>query len=239
LVLGKRQAHESPRELLRRASALQGICRALLSHLQVSVQPYGQCPERGLLVSNHVSFLDILVLGALHPLVFVSKAEVERWPLVGFIASATGTLFIQRQKRSDVFRVNEQIQQSFDAGLLVCIFPEGTSSDGSQVLPFQPSLLQPALSAKLPIYPAHIRYCTPNGDRIDEVAYFGDRSLSDCLTALVRRRHTIAEIRFGAALDPEESRKVMAARLHTAVSALAPAPTRVEPACLDALTPSI
>lgn len=161
-----------------------------------------------------------MVLSATHPLVFVSKSEVADWPIVGAIASGAGTLFVRRQKRTDVARINAEIQRAFDAGLLVCVFPEGTSSDGSQVLPFQPSLLQPALSAKLPIYPAHIRYCDDDGERLDSVAYFGDRELTDCLRALLWRKQTDARVKYGPPPALEDDRKKMASLLHAAVSSL-------------------
>lgn len=225
----------TPEELRRRAQVLQQISAALLSHLGVRIQIEGPVPQKGLLVCNHVSFLDIMVLSAVHPLVFVSKAEVARWPIVGVIAESAGTLFIQREKRSDVSRVNDQIHAAFDADLLVCIFPEGTSSDGSSVLPFKPSLLQPALTAQIPIYPGHIFYGDAAGHRIDALAYFGERSLTECLRAALWRRESIARVRFGEPPARETDRKKMAAILHAAVCALGD--TR-SPACLDAISPA-
>ncbi len=225
---------KTPLELLRRAKFLTQTSASLLSHLGVRIQIEGTIPQRGLLVCNHVSFLDIMVLSAVHPLVFVSKSEVAHWPIVGAIAESAGTLFIQREKRSDVSRINEQIRAVFDAGLLVCIFPEGTSSDGSSVLPFKPSLLQPAITEKIPIYPGHIFYGDRTGKRIDELAYFGDRSLIGCLSAVLWMRESIARVRFGSHPPAEPDRKKMASILHAAVCSLGDDPS---PACLDAPSP--
>lgn len=215
---------EHPHLLHRRAALLQKISRALLSHLQVSIETRGNVPQRGLLVSNHVSFVDIMLLSALSPLVFVSKSEVARWPIIGPIAVKSGTLFIERQKRSDVSRINRALSSAFDAGVLACIFPEGTSSDGTGVLPFQPSLLQPAISAQLPVCPAHIRYETENGIRADDIAYFGDRNLMDCMRALIRRKKTIARVSFGSPIDAHADRKTLAAILNREVCRLGQVP---------------
>ena len=211
---------EHPNLLHQRAALLQKISRALLSHLQVSIQTRGEIPNRGLLVSNHVSFVDIMLLSALNPLVFVSKSEVARWPIIGPIAVKSGTLFIERQKRSDVSRINEALSHAFDADVLACIFPEGTSSDGTGVLPFQPSLLQPAISAQLPVCPAHIRYETEGGIRADDIAYFGDRNLMDCMRALIRRKKTIARVSFGSPVAADTDRKTLASLLNHEVCRL-------------------
>lgn len=211
---------EHPNLLHRRAALLQKISRALLSHLQVSIQTRGEIPNRGLLVSNHVSFVDIMLLSALNPLVFVSKSEVARWPIIGPIAVKSGTLFIERQKRSDVSRINEALSHAFNADVLACIFPEGTSSDGTGVLPFQPSLLQPAISAQLPVCPAHIRYETEGGIRADDIAYFGDRNLMDCMRALIRRKKTIARVSFGSPVAADTDRKSLAFLLNHEVCRL-------------------
>ncbi len=214
-------ATESPENLHKRARRLQRLSRALLSHFGVSLRASGKLPQRGLLVANHVSFVDIMVLSALQPTVFVSKAEVTRWPIVGPIAAAAGTIFIQRQKRSDVARANIHLHRAMDSGLLVTLFPEGTSSDGQSILPFQPSLLQPVLECTAGVTPAYLRYSGPDTNRVDEVAYFGDRNLQDCLWALVKRRDTVANVRFGDTLFPEGNRKSLALLLHAEVSQLA------------------
>ena len=218
--LSEPSVNEKPETLHRRAAVLQKISRALLSHLQVSIETRGTIPTRGLLVSNHVSFVDIMLLSALSPLVFVSKSEVAAWPIVGPIASKSGTLFIRRDKRSDVSRINDSLTQAFAADVLVCLFPEGTSSDGTAVLPFQPSLLQPAVTAKLPVCAAHLCYQTAGGIRADDIAYFGDRNLIDCMRALIRRKKTTAQVHFGNPMTVDTDRKTLASLLHAEVCRL-------------------
>lgn len=213
---------EAPALLHSRAHRLHKLSTALLEHFQVETRILGPAPHSGLLVSNHVSFVDIMLLSAARPMVFVSKSDVMHWPVVGPIASAAGTIFVERSRRTDVARVNAALRHALDGGLLVTLFPEGTSSDGSLVLPFQPSLLQPAVDLRLAITPAHLRYLNPDGTRADEVAYFGDRELGPCLADLIRRRSTVAEVQFGARLAPSGERKELARHLHSCVCALAP-----------------
>ena len=209
-------------ELRERALRLHKISNALLNHFGVERRVSGRVPNSGLLVTNHVSFADIMLLSAVQPMVFVSKSEVAAWPVVGAIASAAGTLFVERSRRTDVARVNADLRRVLDAGLLVTLFPEGTSSDGSSVLPFQPSLLQPAVEAAIPVHPGHLSYWGTDRIRADDVAYFGDRDLLPCLLALLSRKTTFGEVHFGEPVGPVGDRKRLAALLHSSVSTLAP-----------------
>ena len=220
--LGSPTPLTSRAELRERALRLHKISNALLNHFGVERRVSGAVPDSGLLVTNHVSFADIMLLSAVQPMVFVSKSEVAAWPVVGDIASAAGTLFVERSRRTDVARVNTDLRRVLDAGLLVTLFPEGTSSDGSRVLPFQPSLLQPAVEAAIPVHPGHLSYWGTDRIRADDVAYFGDRDLMPCLLALLSRENTFGEVHFGAPVGPADNRKILAALLHSSVSALAP-----------------
>lgn len=217
-------AASPPLPFAKRASELTRICSDLLRLLNVEIRTAGPIPQSGLLISNHVSFVDILVLSSIQPTVFVSKSEVQNWPIIGPIALGAGTLFIDRRRKSDVARLNQQLRHTIDSGVLVTLFPEGTSSDGSSVLPFMPSLLQPAIETGTPITPAFLRYCDHAGQRIDEVAYFGDRALQDCLWHLIKRQHTFVDVRFDQSIPPGADRKSLAASLHSKVTALSKAP---------------
>src|SRR5207244_1055064 len=111
--------------------------------LHIEVRFEGRPPARGILACNHLSYTDILVLSSLHPLVFVSKSEVRSWPVVGPLTRCAGTLYIVRQQRSDVVRLGDEMVKVVEAGVVVTLFLEGTSSDGANVLPFRSSLLAP------------------------------------------------------------------------------------------------
>jgi 1-acyl-sn-glycerol-3-phosphate acyltransferase len=218
--LGFPSPADSGASLRARAVELHKLSRALLGHLKVRHEVSGPLPTAGLLVTNHLGFLDIMTLSALQPMVFVSKSEVSRWPLVGDIASCAGTIYVERTRRGDVSRVNSALRQRLNAGLLLTIFPEGTSSDGSSVLPFQPSLLQPAVELKIPVTPGHVSYTGSDGRTAEDIAYYGDRDLESCLLALLRRQQVTAHIHFATAFPPALDRKTLAADLHATVSRL-------------------
>jgi len=204
-----------------RARELHRLSRALLDVLGVRVEVTGEVPMgAGIVVSNHVSFADILVISAVRPVVFVAKSEVAAWPMVGRVARASGTLFIDRGRRADVVRVNDAVRLALEAGMLVVLFPEGTSSCGTSVLPFRSSLLQPAIECGFPVVPAWVGYQKADGARFDEVAYFGERSLPDCLWALMKERDAKAQLRFGVPRRLEGSRQKAAISLHAEVSGL-------------------
>ncbi len=221
LWIGLPGPEASGSELRERAVGLHKLSSALLDHFGVERRVSGAVPASGLLVTNHVSFTDIMLLSAVHPTVFVSKSDVAGWPVVGPIAAAAGTIFVERTRRTDVARVNASLRRVLDAGILVTLFPEGTSSDGSSVLPFQPSLLQPAVEAAIPVHPGHLSYWGSDRQRADDVAYFGDRDLLPCLLALLNRETTVGQVHFGDPIGPSGDRKALAAQLHASVANLA------------------
>ena len=130
-----------------------------------------------LLVANHVSWIDIFVILAALPVRFVSKSEVRAWPLIGWMIARTGTLFLKRATRRDAARINGQVIDALAEGDTVAVFPEGTTSDGSTVLPFHGSLLQPAVEAGANVLPLALQFRRPDGSLCREAAYDGDRSL--------------------------------------------------------------
>lgn len=112
----------------------------------------------GLTVSNHISWLDIIILGALGPFGFVSKHEVAEWPVVGYLARRTGTLFLQRGDRESTRRVTDDMTSRLKNGDFLVFFPEGTSSPGTCVLRFHARLFQPALDAGVDVQAVGIAY---------------------------------------------------------------------------------
>ncbi len=161
------------------------------------------CPDLAgaVLVSNHVSWLDIHVLHSIFPMRFVSKAEVRDWPLLGNLARASGTLFITREKKSDAKRVNQEMAAELRAGECLAFFPEGTTSDGLGMRPFFPSLFQPAVEAGCPVIPVAIRYRSLAGDICPEVAYHGEMTLLASFWAIARLPGLVAEVTFLPALQ--------------------------------------
>jgi len=127
-----------------------------------------------LVVANHVSWLDIFALHAAGPVRFIAKAEIARWPVLGRLVAGVGTLFIDRARRHDTHRINGEVTAALRAGDIVAVFPEATTSDGTRVLPFKGSLLQPIVDVAGAVQPVAIRYRTRAGERSTLPAYVDD-----------------------------------------------------------------
>lgn len=141
-----------------RARLCQGWMHGLVRLLPLRVRCHGHVPDRtALWLSNHVSWLDIVLIGRLAPLHFLSKAEVARWPVIGWLARGAGTLFIQRGQAGGQ-SLNEQLGQALQAGRSLAVFPEGTTTSGEQVRTFHGRLLAGAIEAEVPLQPAAISY---------------------------------------------------------------------------------
>ncbi len=177
-----------------RALWLQQSSRRLLRVLGIVPVQMGRAPSGGLLVSNHLGYLDVLVLSSLAPAVFVAKAEVRNWPVFGWFARQAGTVFVQRERRSRAGREADEIAERLEAGALVVLFPEGTSSDGRVVLPFKSSLLEPAVARGHPLAAAAIHYELDDGRVDDEVCYWRDMTLVPHLLNLLGKRTVRASV---------------------------------------------
>ena len=202
---------------LARAAWLSRSSRRHLKIFGYSAEVAGDIPKSGLLVSNHLSYLDILAISSVTPAVFVSKAEVRNWPLFGWFAAIGGTVFINRQRRTDVGVVNQEIESALAAGALVVVFPEGTSSDGTDVLPFRASLLEPALRGDYEISVGCIYYELSDGDAGNEVCYWGEHSFLPHLVNLLGKKSVRATLRFGKFQRTTDDRKELAQQLRVAV----------------------
>ncbi len=201
---------------------LQRVCKQVLAVVKVKVYLKGQPPASGVLVSNHLSYTDILVYSSVQPTVFISKAEVAAWPLFGTLAKLAGTLFIQRSVRSDVARVASEMPAVIKSGVLLIFFPEGTSSGGQSVLPFKPSLLAPAAENGWNVTPAFLRYeiDTEEGTVTDDVAYWRDMEFGDHLMNLLQKNSISVTIFYGSTTQAGSDRKLLASHLHGEVSRL-------------------
>lgn len=149
-----------------------------------------------LIVANHVSWLDIYVLHSLVFTRFISKAEIRRWPLIGWLAEMTGTLFLERTKKSDAARINREMAGHLRAGECLALFPEGTTTDGTEVKPFYASLFNPALEAEAQVWPVLIRYLDLNGEPTLAAAYHDDTTMAQSLMRVLRSGGIQAEVSF-------------------------------------------
>jgi 1-acyl-sn-glycerol-3-phosphate acyltransferase len=181
----------------------------------------GDIPTSGLLVSNHISYVDILVIGSVSPAVFISKSEVAGWPVFGWFATACGTIYVRRTIRSDVARIGSEIRDRLERGFLLVLFPEGTSSDGRTVLPFKSSLLEPVQTVQVPVYAAHVSYCTAAGNSETVVPYWADMTLVPHMIKLLSQPRVHANIRLRRIHSLPPERKELARILHENVIQLA------------------
>jgi 1-acyl-sn-glycerol-3-phosphate acyltransferase len=147
-----------------------------------------------LIVANHISWLDIMVLNALSPARFIAKAELRRWPLVGRLTTNVGTLYIERERRRDTHTVNRQTVDALSRGDLVAVFPEGTTSDGTGLLKFHSSLLQPIVDAGGHVQPVAIRYRTPADEHSDVPAFVGELSIMGSFWRVTGESRLVAEL---------------------------------------------
>ena len=159
--------------------AIQEWSRRLLHVCRAQLEVLGE-PHKApcLLAVNHVSWLDIVALNAAHPTRFVAKADINRWILLGTLARGAGTLFIERERPRDAMRVMHVMAQALRNGQLISVFPEGTTSDGREILPMHANLFQAAISSKAAVQPVLLRYLDARTGRYSRApAYVGDETL--------------------------------------------------------------
>lgn len=198
-----------------RALWQQRQARRMLAALELRVSVTGSLPSSGLVVCNHLSYLDVLVLAAEGPAVFVAKSDVRDWPVIGKLLENAGTILARRGRRMTANETVRQIREVLAAGVPVILFPEGTSTDGSSILPFKPTLLQTALDAGAPVTPAAISYRTTDGNTADDICYWGDDVFFSHLVKLTGLAMIEAQLLIGTARELPEQRKLAASQLHS------------------------
>jgi 1-acyl-sn-glycerol-3-phosphate acyltransferase len=182
-------AERRNRTIQRWSVNLLGLLRV---HLHVHGAPDGRRPL--MLVANHVSWLDIFAINSVIPVRFVAKAEVRAWPMIGWLSERAGTLFIERARPRDAVRINAEVAVALRSGAVFAVFPEGTTTDGSTVLKFHSSLLEPALKAGAAILPVALCYEREDGSLCREAAYDGARSAWDALVGIVSESSVIVHV---------------------------------------------
>ena len=186
-----------PMTMVRRAQWIQASGRGILTSLGIDYRIEGRPPTYGLVVSNHLSYLDVLILSAAMPCAFVAKIEIGGWPFFGKAARTGGTIFLDRSSRSSAMSVADQMVERLKLPIPVLLFPEGTSTDGSEVLPFHPRLIDPATSTGTPITAAAVRYVIDGGVEERELCWYGDTLFLTHLMKALRTPGFAAEVSFG------------------------------------------
>jgi 1-acyl-sn-glycerol-3-phosphate acyltransferase len=204
-----------------RIAWMQWMSRRFLALLHARVTVSGSVPSEGLIASNHLSYVDILVIGSLCPAIFVAKSDVNVWPVFGWLCRNAGTIFVSRDNPAEVPAQLATMERPLREGIPVVLFPEGTSSEGSIVLPFRSSLMESTVRSGKPVTPTAISYpLHGNGNPGQEIAYWGDHTLFPHLLNLLSKPGFEARIAFGHSRPPESDRKREATRLHGEVSGL-------------------
>lgn len=194
-------------------------------HVRLISSPFPALAQGALLVANHVSWLDIFVILSSRRVHFVSKQEVRAWPVIGWLAWRAGTLFIDRKRKSDTARITGEMRKLLSDDAWVAVFPEGTSTDGSRLLQFLPSLLQPAVTLGLPVVAAALRYRTPEGNFTAAAAYADGLSLSRSLWNLTAEREILVLLDASKPIHSDDRRE-LATRCHAQIAqVLAGSPT--------------
>lgn len=172
----------------------------MLRLLGVRLVVQGRAPHlRGngaLIVANHISWLDIHLLHSILPCRFIAKADIARWPLFGWLAAQTGTLFLAREKRSAIREMNATLAELLAEGECLALFPEGTTTAGDQVLPFRSALLEPVIQSNASLCPMSVRYLDARGQRTEIPAYYGEMTLAESLWRIACAEPFTAEIVF-------------------------------------------
>lgn len=176
-----------------------------------------------LLASNHISWMDIHAINAFKPIRFVAKSEVRSWPIFGWMAKQLGTVFIRRDSQRHAHIVVGEMSQELKSDS-ICIFPEGTSTNGESVRPFKPNLFESAIAANIPVCALAIRYLSrATGQRSEVPAFIGDMGLLESMSQMLKNRNLIVQLCFlpispppgGAPFD----RKLLAENTHNLISA--------------------
>lgn len=207
-----------------RTRQVQIWARTLLTRLDVELKIVGTPPGAGplLLVANHISWVDILILHATCHCRFVAKADVKRWPLIGTLATGAGTLYVRRESRRDAMRVVHQMADALRDGNILAVFPEGTTGDGESVLPFHSNLLQAAISANASVQTVAIRYVDATSGRSSRaVSYMGDESLVSSIWRTLAAQQLCAVVSFGRAQRADgRDRRTLAQELRREIVAM-------------------
>ena len=183
--------------------------------------PPAQLPMRGMLIGNHSSWLDIFVANSVQAARFLAKSDIKKWPILGALVTGAGTLYVERGNRHHISTTNQQISDSARKGELIGLYPEGTTTDGTHLLPFKSNLFQPAIDHEMLLYPIGISY-KKDGKYTPLAAYAGDTSLVRSLWDLTSSFGVTAHVNYGVIIPAAQypTRQALAHAAQESVSRL-------------------
>lgn len=208
--------------LARRAAWASRWLRRCLRAGDVRISVAGPQPNRGIVVANHSSYLDIAVLAAVQPIVFVARHDLQHLPIFGRLVRHGGTVFINRTRKRDLLNVIAALPVVVGAGALPAFFPEAATTDGTALLHFRSSLFAPAVAHGWPVTPAHIRYALEPGDGTveREICWWGGMTFCPHFIGLLAKRRVHVRVTLGEPLSPGNDRKALARELQRQIEAL-------------------
>ena len=185
-----------------RAEWLHRFCARSLRVMRFSFVVRGEFPESGTVISNHLSYVDIILFAGIRPCVFAAKADIAKWPVLGWMTTMAGAVYVERGRGRSAVDAAEGMREAYDAGLPVMFFPEGATNNSDVLLPFQSGLLAMALASGRPVTAAHLRYVMPEklnaGRTVRENVCWGEVPLVGHLWGLLSLRGVSAEVQFAA-----------------------------------------
>jgi 1-acyl-sn-glycerol-3-phosphate acyltransferase len=223
--------------ILQRWSA--DLLKILHVKLEISGHPACSLEQGAFLVANHISWLDVFALNATRPSCFVAKSEVNGWPLIGMLCRRTRTIFIERDVRRDTVRINRQVGGMLGEGEWVVLFPEGTSTDGTQVRHFHASLFQSAIDCEATIQPVALRYHDGTGKHCSDAAFIGDMNFLESLRKVLFSHSLHVTLVLLAPLAcTGKNRRILAAEAQTAIGLALERQTELAGETRDSSTPA-
>lgn len=197
--------------------------KRLLSILSVSLRKDNvpsKLPDRCMLALNHISWVDIFIIDSIFPATFIAKSEIRRWPIVGWLCTLVGTLYIERGKRSAARHARQAISAELGRGTLIAVFPEGITTFGRSLERFHAALFQPAVDAAATVQPVALRYLDASGRHTDAAGYVGETSLLESVWSIVSTRHIVAKLSFLAPIPVRgHTRRSLAEKAEAAIAA--------------------
>lgn len=194
-----------------RAWLIQWWCKHLLAAFNIKVVRTGFVPDskpyptKTMFVGNHISWSDIHALSSTLPLRFIAKSDIKHWPVFGYLAIKCNTLFIDRSKKRDAKRMIDAAVESLHQGDNLCLFPEGTTTDGTKMQPFKTSLIQAAIEAEATIWPVAIFYPNEQGQANTKASYADDTTLPESMQNILAQKQPVVELHFLKPISPQET----------------------------------
>ena len=204
----------------RRMRIVGGWSRVMLAAFGLNLRASGAAQAGPvLLAANHISWLDILAIDAVHPARFVSKSDVRHWPLLGWMVACGGTLFIERERKRDAMRVVHQVAAALAAGEVIAVFPEGTTSDGKGLLPFHANLLQAAVATQTPVQGVALRFADAHSAVSAAAEYIGEMTLVESVGRVLWADKLSVSVRLLPPLPTQDiDRRALAERLRDQIA---------------------